>query len=145
MISFARPEFLRPGFFNPNRGEELMPKKSSPSCSVKGRLELEPGDHVVNRRNPHDQRAEDIDDTVITFQPSVGFGGCDLVNVHYKHPRTGHPQGFGGASAGLEVFDGDVVYACFHVERARSGGETDGGATAARAEGAADDSPDMLD
>lgn len=84
-----------------------MPKKSSSVCDVKGRLELKPGDRVIIRLNPHDQRAEDIVGTVIVFRPSAGFGGCDLVDVHYKNPRTGQgrtdPFGLdclGSASAG---------------------------------------------
>jgi len=50
---------------------------------------LRPGDKVLIRQNPHDLRAENIIGTVIVFRPGAGFGGSDLVDVHYKHPRDG--------------------------------------------------------
>jgi hypothetical protein len=50
---------------------------------------MEPGTKVIIRQNPHHPGAENIVGTVIVFRPGEGFGGCDLVDVHYKHPRDG--------------------------------------------------------
>jgi len=51
-----------------------------------------PGDKVIIRQNPHDPRAEGIVGTVMVYRAGAGFGGCDLVDVHYKRPSDG--QGF---------------------------------------------------
>ena len=58
---------------------------------------MEPGDRVIIRWNPHHPGAEDIIGTVVVFRPEEGFRGCDLVDVHYKHPRDGkgHTLTFG--------------------------------------------------
>jgi len=50
---------------------------------------MEPGTKVIIRQNSHHLGAENIVGTVIVFRPGEGFGGCDLVDVHYKHPRDG--------------------------------------------------------
>jgi hypothetical protein len=50
---------------------------------------LSPGDKVLILQNPHDVWAEDIVGTVIMLRPGAGFGGSDLVDIHYKHPRDG--------------------------------------------------------
>lgn len=47
---------------------------------------LQPGDRVIIRQNPHDPRCENVVGTVIRFRPGAGFGGSDLVDVHYKSP-----------------------------------------------------------
>ncbi len=58
---------------------------------------LQPGDKVIIRLNPYHPGAEDIVGTVVVFCPGEGFGACDLVEVHYKHPRDGkgHTMPFG--------------------------------------------------
>jgi len=56
----------------------MRPKQSS--------FRFQPGDRVIIRQNPHDPRCENIVGTVIVFRPGAGFGGCDLVDVHYKSP-----------------------------------------------------------
>jgi hypothetical protein len=50
---------------------------------------LRPGDKVIIRQNPHDPRAEGIVGTVMVYRAGAGFGGCDLVDVHYKRPSDG--------------------------------------------------------
>jgi len=50
---------------------------------------LKPGDKVVIRQNPHQPGADGIVGTVILYRPGEGFGGCDLVDVHYKNPKDG--------------------------------------------------------
>jgi len=63
---------------------------------------MQPGDKVIIRLNPHHPDAVDIVGTVIVFRPGAGFGGCDLADVHYKHPKTGdgHTAPFGLACLG---------------------------------------------
>ncbi|RLB93275.1 MAG: hypothetical protein DRH50_08205 [Deltaproteobacteria bacterium] len=50
---------------------------------------MEPGTKVIIRQNPHHPIAVDIVGIVIRFRPGKGFGGTDLVDVRYKHPKTG--------------------------------------------------------
>ena len=60
-------------------------------------MTLKPGDKVLIRLNPHHAGAADIVGTVVEFRRGAGFGACDLVAVHYKHPKTaiimGHARG----------------------------------------------------
>lgn len=51
---------------------------------------MKPGDKVIIRQNLHHTGAEDIIGTVVAFRPGEGFGGCDLVDIHYKHPKDGN-------------------------------------------------------
>ena len=50
---------------------------------------MESGTRVIIRRNPHHSDAVDIVGIVVGLRPGVGFGGADLVDVRYKHPRSG--------------------------------------------------------
>ena len=50
---------------------------------------LRPGHKVIIRQNPHHPGVDDIVGTVIVHRPGEGFGGCDLVDVHYKNPKDG--------------------------------------------------------
>jgi hypothetical protein len=50
---------------------------------------LRPGDKVIIRQNSHDPRAEGIVGTVMVYRAGAGFGGCDLLDVHYKRPSDG--------------------------------------------------------
>jgi len=50
---------------------------------------LRPGDKVIVKRNPHDPRSEGIVGTVMGYRAGMGFGGCDIVDVHYKPPSDG--------------------------------------------------------
>jgi hypothetical protein len=63
---------------------------------------LKPGERVLIRQNPHHPGAIDIVGTVVVFRPGEGFAGCDLVDVHYKHPAdgTGHTTPFGFSCLG---------------------------------------------
>jgi hypothetical protein len=65
-----------------------MPRRRT-CIQARNNFELRSGDRVIIRQNPHDLRVEDVVGTVIVFRPGAGFGGCDLVDVHYKDPRTG--------------------------------------------------------
>lgn len=58
---------------------------------------LKPGDKVIICTNPHDPRAENVVGTVIVYRQGAGFGGSDLVDVHYKSPHDGqgHTRCFG--------------------------------------------------
>lgn len=50
---------------------------------------LKPGDRVIICTNPHEPRAENVVGTVIVYRHGAGFGGSDLVDVHYKSPHDG--------------------------------------------------------
>ena len=50
---------------------------------------MKPGSTVIIRTNPHHPAAVDIPGTVKAFRHGEGFGGCDLVDVRYEHPRDG--------------------------------------------------------
>ena len=50
---------------------------------------MEPATKVIIRQNPHHPGAIDIVGTVTGFRPGEGFGGSDLIDVRYKHPKTG--------------------------------------------------------
>jgi len=65
--------------------KKVKGKYHQPGC-------LRSGDKVIIRQNPHDLRTEGIVGTVMVYRAGVGFGGCDLVDVHYKRPSDG--QGF---------------------------------------------------
>ncbi|MGE4157698.1 MAG: hypothetical protein AB7F75_01220 [Planctomycetota bacterium] len=56
-----------------------------------------PGDKVLIRLNPYHLGAKDIVGSVVCCRPGEGFAGSDLVDVRYKHPRTGkwHTRPFG--------------------------------------------------
>lgn len=64
---------------------------------MKHRVKLISGDKVIIRMNPHHPGVEDIIGTVVVFRPGEGFGGADLVDVHYKNPRDhkGYTMPFG--------------------------------------------------
>ena len=66
---------------------------------------MKPGDKVIIRQNPHHPGAEDIVGTVVVFRPGEGFGGCDLVDVHYKHLKDGkgYTMPFGLSCLGAAV------------------------------------------
>ena len=50
---------------------------------------MEPGTKVIIRQNPHHPGAVDIVGTVAGFRPREGFGGADLIDIYYRHPKTG--------------------------------------------------------
>ncbi len=50
---------------------------------------LKPGHKVIIRQNPHHPGVDGIVGTVIVHRPGEGFGGCDLVDVHYKDSKDG--------------------------------------------------------
>jgi len=58
---------------------------------------LKAGDKVIIVQNPHHPGVDGIVGTVIVYRPGEGFGGSDLVEVHYKNPRNGdgHAMPFG--------------------------------------------------
>ena len=64
---------------------------------------LAPGHRVIIVQNPHNPRAEYIVGTVMVYRARAGFGGCDLVDVHYKNPGDGRgftlPFGLSSLSA----------------------------------------------
>ena len=63
---------------------------------------MKPGTRVIIRQNPHHPSVVDIIGTVVVFRPKEGFAGCDLVDVHYKHPKDGkgYTMPFGLSSLG---------------------------------------------
>jgi len=50
---------------------------------------MEPGTNVIIHQKPQHPRVVDIVGIVTGFRPGKGFGGADLVDVCYRHPRTG--------------------------------------------------------
>jgi hypothetical protein len=52
-------------------------------------MPMKRGDLVIICSNPHHPGAENIAGTVVRFRPREGFGGSDLVDVRYDHPRNG--------------------------------------------------------
>ena len=51
---------------------------------------MRPGDKVLIRQNPHQPGVQDIIGTIVAFRAEEGFGGCNLVDVQYKHPKNGN-------------------------------------------------------
>lgn len=49
---------------------------------------MEPGTKVIIRQNPH-HGAEKVVGTIVSYWSSAGFGGCDMVDIRYVHPKTG--------------------------------------------------------
>lgn len=79
--------------------------------------------------------------TVAPLGGNTPFAGSFDVDRFVPLPRTiveeleWQPEGFLGLLlAGRAILDGDVGGTCLHVERARTGGEGDGGARAASTE-----------
>jgi hypothetical protein len=60
--------------------------------SVFGGNNMEPGTKVIIRQNPHHPGAVDIVGTIASFRPGEGFGGAALVDICYRHPKTGKRQ-----------------------------------------------------
>ena len=50
---------------------------------------METATKVIIRQNPHHPGAVDIVGTVAGFRPGEGFGGADLVDICFRHPKTG--------------------------------------------------------
>ena len=50
---------------------------------------MDPGTKMIIRQNPHHHGAEDIVGTVVSYRSREGFGGCDMVDIRYVHPKTG--------------------------------------------------------
>jgi len=49
---------------------------------------MEPGSKVMIHQNSHHPGAMDISDTVAGIRPGEGFGGLDLIDICYRHPKT---------------------------------------------------------
>ena len=75
-------EATQPPGSNGRRADSLNTSRSEVEA-------LKPGDKVIIRQNPHHPGAEGIVGTVLVFRLREGFGESDLVDVHYKHPKSG--------------------------------------------------------
>ncbi len=77
-----------------------------------GSHDVNPGDKVMIRYNPHREDASHIVGTVERVEHGTGFGGCDLVYVRYVEPWSGEEEMmpfapgnlvFGGAPRLVEI------------------------------------------
>ncbi len=66
--------------------------RPAPPRTTERRSDVNPGDKVMIRHNPHREDASHIVGTVERVERGMGFQGCDLVYVRYVEPWSGEEE-----------------------------------------------------